>query len=182
MPRDADWEMFCRGKVINDDAPWAPLELIPRPVPLEPDDEGDDPPGAAGGAVGHFHARIVGVVYPNADGTSRREAVRQLRRLERVRLAHRPDNPVDVNAVAVLREPDGMQLGYLPAAVAKGVVAAARERGTRYLALVAEAGGGETDDLISVGPVRADLLVLTLEHGATKATARRYLLGWVNRA
>jgi hypothetical protein len=186
MSRDADWEMFCRGRAEPGDAPWATPGAGDHAVPLAPDD-GTDAAGAAGpggssGTISHVHTRIVGVVYPNPDGTSRRDAVRTLRRLDLVRLAHRPDNPVDVNAVAVLREPDGHQLGYLPATLAKDVVGAARERGTRYLALVTEVTGVGPDDLISVAPVGASLLLMALDGGATRAQARRYLLGLMNRA
>ena len=132
------------------------------------------------GTVRHFHARVVGLPYPNSDGTSRREAVAGLQRWERVRLRHRPDNPVDSNAVAVLRETDERQLGYLPATLAKDVVAAARG-GTRYLAVVHEISAPDPNDLIAVSPVRATLLMLALEGGATTAMARRHLLGLMNR-
>jgi hypothetical protein len=183
---DADWQMFCRGQRDEGDdaggqfsggagASDEPVELAPGDVPpAEAADAGD-------AALRHFGTRIVGLPYPNPDGTSRREAVLGLRRWELVRLAHRPDNPVDANAVAVLRSSDGRQLGYLPAAVAKDVVTAARDLGARYLALVSDVTGGTPDDLISVSPVAAHLLILVLEGGATKAAARRYLLGLVNR-
>ena len=172
---DADWEMFCRGRsVVEDGAGHEPVELESA--------DGDDasPEDPAGATVRHLHTRIVGVVYPNDDGTSRRDTVRTLRRLDRVRLVHRPDNPVDPNAVAVLRHPDGPQLGYLPAIMAKDVVNAARDRGTRYLALVTEVTGAAPDDFISVAPVGAALVVLVLEGGATKQMARRYLLELMN--
>jgi hypothetical protein len=130
--------------------------------------------------VRHFHAPVVGVPYPNSDGTSRRDAVAGLRKWERVRLRHCPDNPVDSNAVAVLRDADERQLGYLPATVAKDVVAAARD-GTRYFAVVDELRAPDPDDMISMTPTRARLLVLVMEGGATVATARRYLLHLMNR-
>ena len=171
---DADWAMFCRGGGGTE-----PFTIDAEPVELEP---GDDPPGAAAAGprgVRHFIAPVVGLPYPNADGTSRREAVRGLRTWEKVQLVHRPDNPVDPNAVAVLRPADGRQLGYLPAATAAEVVAAARAR-TRYLAVVNDVTGGAADDLISVAPVRATLVVLALEPGATKAAARQYLLRLMN--
>jgi hypothetical protein len=171
---DADWEMFCRGRSVAG-AGSEPVELEPAA------DEAalaGDPPGAK---VRHFHTRIVGVVYPNQDGTSRREAVRTLRRLDRVRLAHRPDNPVDPNAVAVMRHPDGPQLGYLPAVIAKDLVPAACEHGTRYVALVTDVTGASADDFLSVEPVGANLVILVLEQSATRAMARRYLLGLMNR-
>jgi hypothetical protein len=159
----ADWEMFCRGRSSQDD----------EPVRLEPDDAAE---AGADASVRHVTTRIVGISYPNPDGTGRRDAVRALRRLDRVRLVHRPDNPVDPNAIAVLRDPDGHQLGYLPAAHASEMVAPARDRGTRFLALVA-AISGDADDMLSVGAIGAEVVLLVLEAGATKAMARQYLLG-----
>ena len=176
---DADWDMFLRGGGAGDH-PWSSAGASAEPVELEP------APPAAGellpvaGTVRHFHARVVGLPYPNSDGTSRREAVAGLRRWERVRLRHRPDNPVDCNAVAVLRENDDRQLGYLPATLAKELVAAALS-GTRYLAVVHEVSVPDPNDLIAVAPTRASLLVLALEGGATVAMARRHLLGVMNR-
>lgn len=205
--RDTDWEMFCRGR--RDDGPsWvdagSPLDSAGEhasgldewlaapgrnaPVPLMPVGgehesglEGQALPPPAGDHLGrphvrHFHAKVVGVCYPNPDGSSRIGVIRGMRVRELVQFEHRPDNPVDPNAVAVLRPGDGRQLGYLRAALAKGVVAAAR-RGTRYLALVDEVTGV---DGIGGGPVGAVLLVLALEHGATKAMARDYLLDFSN--
>jgi hypothetical protein len=167
---DADWEMFCRGR--RDEAFGGVADA--EPVTLEPPEEPVQNEDRSVGEVRHFFAPVVGLPYPNPDGTSRREAVRGLRPWERVHLVHRPDNPVDGNAVAVLRASDGRQLGFLPATLAAEVVEAARG-GTRYLALVSEVTGAG-DDLISVAPVRARLLVLVLESGATKAQARRYFL------
>jgi hypothetical protein len=143
-------------------------------VTLEPPDEPARIENSSAGEVRHFYAPVVGLPYPNPDGTSRREAVRGLRQWERVHLVHRPDNPVDRNAVAVLRAADGRQLGFLPAALAADVVEAARG-GTRYLAVVSEVTGAG-DELVSVAPVRARVLVLVLGAGATTAQARRYFL------
>ena len=169
---DADWEMFCRGRPDGDSAGGAAGEA----VELEP--VGESNPSPVGGTLRHFFAPVVGLPYPNSDGTSRREAVRGLRRWERVRLAHRPDNPVDCNAVAVLRQGDDRQLGYLPAVLAAAVVSAARS-GTRYLAVVREVRGvGE--DLLGIASVRVSLLVLVLEAGASKTGARGYLLRLMN--
>ena len=175
---DADWAMFCRGGARGD--AWTPAGAPSETQELEPAPSaaGESMPGV--GTVRHFHARVVGLPYPNDDGTSRRDAVAGLRRWERVRLLHRPDNPVDGNAIAVLRDSDGRQLGYVPAAQAQDLVAAARE-GTRYLAVVHEVIAPGPDDLIAVAPVRAVLLVLALEGGATTAMARHHLLGLMNR-
>jgi hypothetical protein len=170
---DSDWDMFLRGRSDARD-PFGGTSNGPQE--LEPDLSDDSPEK---GRVRHFNAPVVGLPYPNADGTSRREAVAGLRRWERVRLRHRPDNPVDVNAVAVLRDSDERQLGYLPATLAAEVVESARQ-GTRYLAVVSEVSAPGPDDLIAVAPVGATLLLLVLESGATAAMARRHLLDLMN--
>jgi hypothetical protein len=159
---DPEWEMFCRGRRAVAQS-WADASTAGEgtgPVCLEPLQHSSDAAAPHGARVRHFHTRIVGIVYPNDDGTSRREAVKGLRRMDRVRLVHRPDNPADANAVAVLRHPNGRQLGYLPAAVAKEVVAAARD-GTRYLAVVLEVTGAGPYDFIAGGTVGATLLILS---------------------
>jgi hypothetical protein len=171
---DTDWEMFLRGR---SDALGPFSGAGDEPQELEPQRSDDEPEK---GRVRHLHARVVGLPYPNADGSSRREAVAGLRRWERVRLRHRPDNPVDANAVAVLRNQDQRQLGYLPAMLAAEVVSAARA-GTRYLAVVGDVNAPDSGDLIAVAPVRATLVLLVLEGGATAAMARRYLLDLMNR-
>ena len=180
---EADWAMFLRASARDTSSadPWRrSVGASSEPQELEPDLARADA-SADGGSVRHFHARVVGLPYPNADGTSRREAVTRLRRWERVRLRHRPDNPVDANAVEVLRAPDERQLGFLPAPLAAEVVAAART-GTRYLAVVSEVTGPSQDDLLAVAPVRATLVVLALEGGATVAVAREHLLNVIRGA
>jgi hypothetical protein len=169
---DADWEMFCRGR--GDETDHSCPVSTDEPVALEP--EADEAPAEAppSAVVSQFFAPVVGLPYPNSDGTNRREAVRGLRPRDRVRLTHRPDNPVDANAVAVLRTSDGRQLGYLPAALAADVVAAARQ-GTRYLALVSEVAGAAASDLLGIAPVRVRLLILALDGGATISMARAFL-------
>ena len=179
---DADWEMFCRGRAADSFATGP--EGAGERQELEPDATArgvDDCGGpATTGGVHHFHARVVGLPYPNSDGTSRRDAVSGLRRWERVYLSHRPDNPVDLNAVEVSRAGDRRQLGFLPAALAADIVAAARE-GTRFLAVVADVSASPPGELIAAAPVRAELLVLALEDGAPVSAARRYLLDLMNR-
>lgn len=180
---DPEWEMFCRGRREDVTSLAGPEQRDREPVDLAPGDgPAGDPSASGAAAVRHFYAKVVGVTYPNEDGTSRRDAVRVLGRWEVVRLVHRPDNPVDVNAVAVLNR-DGRQLGYLPATLAKDVVAAARGTGTRYLALVSDVTGGgpESELLLGSQPVGARLLILALEGGATKDAARRYFRDLMNR-
>src|SRR3954470_6117339 len=94
---DADWEMFCRGRGDDSAEPFGMPGggsgdvSVGGPVALEPADDDDGAAERPGAAVRHFFARVVGLPYANSDGTSRREAVRGLRRWDRVRLVHRPD-------------------------------------------------------------------------------------------
>src|SRR5688500_6137346 len=117
---DTDWEMFCRGRRDDGPSwvyvgphsstagehgsgpDWLAEPDENVPVPLSPGDgeHGGDreaqprsaPAGVPAGPphVRHFHAKVVGVSYPNPDGSSRIEAVRGLKVRELVRLEHRP--------------------------------------------------------------------------------------------
>jgi hypothetical protein len=64
-----------------------------------------------------FYSKIAGVSHENANGTSRQEIIRRCRVGERLTLVCDPQNPVDPNAVMVLRA-NGEQLGYLAAHLA----------------------------------------------------------------
>jgi len=61
-----------------------------------------------------FYSKIAGVSYSNRDGGSRQQIIGRCHVGERLILRAEPDNPVDRNAVCVLRE-NGEQLGYLGA-------------------------------------------------------------------
>jgi hypothetical protein len=61
-----------------------------------------------------FYQKVVGVKHLNQDQTRRSTIIKRCAPLEILRIEQEPNNPVDVNAVAVLRQ-DGSQLGYLPA-------------------------------------------------------------------
>jgi len=64
--------------------------------------------------------RVAGVTHKNRDGSDRQRILKSCRPGMRVVLAREPDNPVDMNAVAV-RVAGGQQIGYLAADVAKWV-------------------------------------------------------------
>ena len=61
----------------------------------------------------NYWCAVAGVRYKNDDGSSRQEAINQCQSREMLRLVPEPDNPVDPNAVKVLRQ-NGQQIGYIP--------------------------------------------------------------------
>lgn len=65
-------------------------------------------------AVGDFCLRVVGVTYPNADGTSRQEEIQRCVVGERVELWRERTNRFDPSAVAVISARD-VQVGYIGA-------------------------------------------------------------------
>jgi hypothetical protein len=62
--------------------------------------------------VNHRSVTVAGVSYSNRDGTNRQQIVAHCSAGELLRLKREEDNPVDPNAVAVVRL-NGEQLGYL---------------------------------------------------------------------
>ena len=60
-----------------------------------------------------FKIPVVGVTFPNPNGSDRQQFIKQCRPGETIRLIREPDNPHDPLAVAVLRAND-QQVGYLP--------------------------------------------------------------------
>jgi len=62
--------------------------------------------------VNHRSVNVAGVSYNNRDGTSRQRIILRCSAGELLRLKAEDDNPVDPNAVAVIRL-NGEQLGYL---------------------------------------------------------------------
>jgi len=83
----------------------------------------------------HFCTRVAGVTYENRDGSSRQEAIQNCRCYEQVYLEPEPDNPVDPNAIRVVRG-NGEQIGYLRADLA-GEVANDLQQGWVFVAFVA---------------------------------------------
>jgi hypothetical protein len=64
-----------------------------------------------------FHTKIAGVTYSNDDGTDRQKIIRRCKVGEALTLVREPGNPVDPNAIKILRQ-TGEQLGYISAGVA----------------------------------------------------------------
>src|SRR5687767_11572438 len=95
---DSDWEMFCRAgtgtghrRAGDEDAPWVEVtSRVPtlEPVRLAPDEDASGAHAASAGepSVRHLYAKVVGLPYPNEDGTSRRDVVRRCTRGEVLRL------------------------------------------------------------------------------------------------
>lgn len=65
------------------------------------------------GAEQDFKIKVVGVTFPNPDGSDRQAFIKRCRSGEPIRLVREYDNPHDPMAVAVFRA-KGQQLGYLP--------------------------------------------------------------------
>ena len=88
-----------------------------------------------------YWCTVAGVRHANDDGTSRQEAINQCRPPEVLRLVLEPNNPVDPNAVKVMRQ-NGKQLGYVP----KRLAARMRDhfiKGERWDAILSEITGLE---------------------------------------
>lgn len=85
-----------------------------------------------------FYIKVVGVTYPNPDGTERQHLIRHLKVGDVVLLKREPDNSGDRDAVAVFNR-HGQQLGYLPRF---NGVAPAMDRGGQLNAAVHRVVGG----------------------------------------
>jgi hypothetical protein len=64
-----------------------------------------------------YWAKVAGTNHLNDDGSSRQAILSQCQPRDFLRLILEPDNPVDPDAVKVVRQ-DGKQIGYLPKRVA----------------------------------------------------------------
>ena len=94
-----------------------------------------------------FHTKIVGVTFPNVDGSNRQNLIEELEEKSQTSQSPLPlflrrerMNPYDSNAVAVC-DSGGRQLGYLSRQVAV-TVAPFIDRGERIRAEVARITGG----------------------------------------
>lgn len=65
-----------------------------------------------------FETNVVGISFPNPDGSSREKIVSKCRRGQELFLEHEPDNLYDKNAVKILNHKE-QQLGYLSSYEAK---------------------------------------------------------------
>jgi HIRAN domain-containing protein len=90
--------------------------------------------------VRHFFASVAGESYPNRDGTDRQAIIASCRVGEALVLDAEPDNPVEENAVRMLRR-DGQQIGYLEHGMAARLVDDLSEF-TAFVAGIGQGGGG----------------------------------------
>lgn len=88
-----------------------------------------------------FFTKIVGVTFRNKNRMSRQHLISQCRIGEELVLEREPDNPVDSNAIKVLRI-TGEQLGYIPAHVAASGLAKDLDRGEHPRCRIANLTGG----------------------------------------
>jgi len=86
--------------------------------------------------VNHRSVNIAGVSHENRDGTNRQQIVARCSPGEVLRLEREEDNPVDPNAVAVVRL-NGEQLGYLPREDAVRVIEGSEE-GWTYAGVISK--------------------------------------------
>ena len=94
-----------------------------------------------------MNTKIVGVTFPNPDGSSRQQILKRMRRAEceyeAVYLEPEPDNPHDKNAVKVLNI-KGEQMGYLSSDLAADILKMLSE-GKEFSAVITSFTGGEKD-------------------------------------
>jgi len=120
-------------------------------------------------AVQHFRTAVAGVAHNNRDGTSRQEIISRCSVGERLRVKHEKDNPVDPNAVALLRQ-NGEQVGYLKADLAAEIVQKGAQ-GWRYAAVIQQIDGGETESQ----PRGAVVALVAVHPTTTKDVALQYV-------
>jgi hypothetical protein len=96
---------------------------------------------------GQFRIEVMGVSHLNADGSDRREIIRDCEEGEELILEHRPISQ-DKNAVAILNG-SGEQLGWAPAYNAKQL-APALKRGEKIQAVIEEIKGYHCTVLITM--------------------------------
>ena len=94
-------------------------------------------------AVTHVCTEVAGVTHNNRDGTSRQEIISRCSVGERLRVKHEKENPVDPNAVALLRQ-NGEQVGYLKVDLAAEIVQKGGQ-GWRYAAVIQKIDGDDTE-------------------------------------
>jgi len=117
----------------------------------------------------HYYTKVVGVTHHNDDGTSRQEIISRCEPLERLDLDHEEDNPVDPNAIAVLRE-NGEKLGHLRRELACDVVSRIKQ-GFSFAVFIKDLTGRQSASM-SLG---VNLLIIEAAPGVTAAEAQAYL-------
>jgi hypothetical protein len=91
-----------------------------------------------------IYSRIAGVSFPNADGSSRQEYVKGLRRFNVLRLRHERGNRFSKTAVLISGYEHGEVLGYVPDNQSREVCSALRD-GLTAAAIVCEIGKNPDD-------------------------------------
>jgi hypothetical protein len=105
----------------------------------DPETLGEEGLATAGSS---FFTKIAGVTHRNKDRKSRQRLIAQCQIGEELVLEREPDNPVDPNAIRVLRV-TGEQLGYIPAHVAASGLARDLDRGERPKCRIVDLTGGD---------------------------------------
>jgi HIRAN domain len=127
----------------------------------------------------HFYTKIVGVSYPNPDGTDRQIIIERCHQYEGLLLCRQPENPHDENAIAVFRE-TGEQLGYLRCELAEHL-APEMDSGRIWDGIISDITGGGPHwhthgvNMIALQRVvRAEtgVKIISLERDGTKAHAK----------
>jgi hypothetical protein len=96
-----------------------------------------------------FHSKIAGVSHQNDDGVSRQRIIASCRLGEELELVRDHHNPIDPNAVRILRR-NGEQLGYVTAYLAKDL-APAIDHGTPIRVRISDlTGGGELTSGVNI--------------------------------
>jgi hypothetical protein len=98
--------------------------------------------GIAAAAGSSFFTKIAGVTHRNKNRKYRQRLIAQCRLGEELVLEREPDNPVDPEAIRVLRV-TGEQLGYIPTHVAASGLARDLDRGERPRCRIANLTRGD---------------------------------------
>jgi hypothetical protein len=77
----------------------------------------------------YFFSKIVGVTHPNDDGSDRAEILAGCELFAVLYFEHKPENPVDPMAVAVMLQDTRQQLGYLPQRTAHDLLSRVKSEG-----------------------------------------------------
>jgi hypothetical protein len=116
----------------------------------------------------HYFTKVMGVSRNNANGCSRQRILAGCNQWEKLSLFHEENNPVDKNAVQVLRG-DGQQIGYLDARLAADIIKRSEQK-TRFAVFVSNiTGGTRTKPLMG-----CNLLIVEVPDGLTDQDAQRY--------
>jgi len=115
-----------------------------------------------------FYTKVVGVKHKNPDGTFRSRIVSECSVTEQLYLHHEVDNAYDVNAIAVYRQGDLQQLGYLSAEVASQVCPDIK-RGVFWFAFLR----GRNFSPVTGGVVSANIYLLRFTDAVIREIAAR---------